>query len=51
MELPIVQAQTHKIGAHLVPSDERSSEYLQKFLESEIAKWAKTIKASGIALD
>jgi tripartite-type tricarboxylate transporter receptor subunit TctC len=39
------------MGAQLVPPDERSSEYLQKFLESEIAKWAKTIKASGIALD
>jgi tripartite-type tricarboxylate transporter receptor subunit TctC len=51
MELPSVQAQTHKMGAQLVPSDERSSEYLQKFLGSEIAKWAKEIKASGIALD
>jgi tripartite-type tricarboxylate transporter receptor subunit TctC len=51
MELPVVQTQTHKMGADLVAPDERSSEYLQKFLESEIAKWAKTIKASGIALD
>jgi tripartite-type tricarboxylate transporter receptor subunit TctC len=51
MELPSVQTQTHKMGAQLVPPDERSSEYLQKFLESEIAKWAKAIKASGIALD
>lgn len=51
MELPIVQTQTHKMGADLVPSDERSSQYLQTFLESEIAKWGKTIKASGIALD
>jgi tripartite-type tricarboxylate transporter receptor subunit TctC len=51
VELPIVQTQTHKMGAQLVPPDERSSEYLQKFLQSEIAKWAKTIKASGIALD
>ena len=51
MELPIVQSQTQKMGAQLVPPDERSSEYLQKFLESEIAKWAKEIKASGIALD
>jgi tripartite-type tricarboxylate transporter receptor subunit TctC len=46
MELPIVQTQTHKMGADLVPADERSSEYLQKYLESEIAKWGKTIKAS-----
>jgi tripartite-type tricarboxylate transporter receptor subunit TctC len=51
MELPIVQSQTHKMGAQLVPPDERSSEYLQKFLASEIAKWANTIKASGISLD
>jgi tripartite-type tricarboxylate transporter receptor subunit TctC len=51
MELPIVQTQTHKMGADLVPPDERSSEYFQKFLESEIAKWGKTIKASGITLE
>jgi tripartite-type tricarboxylate transporter receptor subunit TctC len=51
MELPIVQTQTQKMGADLVPPDERSSEYLQKFLESEIAKWGKAIKDSGIALD
>jgi tripartite-type tricarboxylate transporter receptor subunit TctC len=51
MELPIVQTQTHKMGADLVPPDERSSDYLQKFLESEIAKWGTTIKASGITLD
>jgi tripartite-type tricarboxylate transporter receptor subunit TctC len=51
MELPIVRTQTHKMGAQLVPPDERSAEYFQKFLESEIAKWAKAIKANGIALD
>ena len=51
MELPIVQTQTHKMGADLVPPDERSSEYFQNFLESELAKWGKTIKASGVALD
>ena len=39
------------MGANLVPPDDRSSEYLQRFLESEIAKWAKTIKASGVALE
>jgi tripartite-type tricarboxylate transporter receptor subunit TctC len=51
MELPIVQTQTHKMGADLVPPDERSSEYLQKYLESEIAKWGKAIQANGITLD
>jgi hypothetical protein len=38
-------------GADLVPPDERSSEYLQKYFESEIAKWGKAIKATGIGLD
>jgi tripartite-type tricarboxylate transporter receptor subunit TctC len=51
MELPIVQTQTQKMGADLVPPDERSSQYFQTFLESEIAKWTKTIKATGIALE
>jgi tripartite-type tricarboxylate transporter receptor subunit TctC len=51
MELPIVLTQSHKMGADLVPPDERSSEYFQKFLEDEIAKYGKEIKASGIALD
>jgi tripartite-type tricarboxylate transporter receptor subunit TctC len=51
LELPMVQTQTQKMGADLVPPDERSSEYFQKYLESEIAKYAKPIKASGIALE
>jgi tripartite-type tricarboxylate transporter receptor subunit TctC len=51
MELPIVQMQTQKMGADLVPADERSSEYLQKFFASEMAKWSKTIKDTGITLD
>jgi tripartite-type tricarboxylate transporter receptor subunit TctC len=51
MELPSVQEHAHKVGVDLVPPDERSSEYLQKYFESEIAKWSKAIKASGITLD
>jgi len=51
MNIPTVETQMKKIGADLVASDRRSPEYLQKFLESEIAKWAKTIRASGVAMD
>jgi len=29
----------------------RSPEYLQKFVESEIEKWAGPIKAAGIGMD
>ena len=51
MDLPSVQERAQKVGTDLVPADERSSEYLQKYFESEIAKWGKAIKATGIALD
>ena len=39
------------IGADLVAPDRRSPEYLQKFFASEIARWAKTIRASGVMVD
>ena len=45
---PATREQMEKIGADLVASDRRSPEYLQTFFESEIARWAKTIKASGV---
>jgi tripartite-type tricarboxylate transporter receptor subunit TctC len=51
MELPSVQERARQVGAELVPPEERSSEYLHKYFESEIAKWGKAIKASGITLD
>jgi hypothetical protein len=51
MELPSVKERAQQVGTDLVPPDERSSEYLQKYFASEIAKWGKEIKASGIALD
>jgi tripartite-type tricarboxylate transporter receptor subunit TctC len=51
METPSVQAQMKKVGADLVPSERRSPAYLQKFVESEIEKWAGPIKASGLRAD
>ena len=38
-------------GVTAVPADRRSSDYLRRFVESEIAKWAVIIKASGVSLD
>jgi tripartite-type tricarboxylate transporter receptor subunit TctC len=51
METPSVQAQMKKVGADLVASERRSPAYLQKFVESEIEKWAGPIKASGLRAD
>jgi tripartite-type tricarboxylate transporter receptor subunit TctC len=48
MNSPATREQMEKIGADLVAPDRRSPEYLQTFFESEIARWAKTIKASGV---
>jgi tripartite-type tricarboxylate transporter receptor subunit TctC len=51
METPSVQAQMKKVGADLVAPDRRSPAYLQRFVETEIEKWAGPIKASGLRAD
>ena len=51
METPSVQAQMKKVGADLVAPERRSPAYLQKFVETEIEKWAGPIKASGLRAD
>jgi tripartite-type tricarboxylate transporter receptor subunit TctC len=48
MNTPSVQARLRDAGATVAAPDRRSPEYLQKFVESEIAKWAGPIKAAGI---
>jgi hypothetical protein len=40
-----------EIGTTVVASERRSPEYLQKFVVSEIQKWAGPIKASGVSMD
>jgi tripartite-type tricarboxylate transporter receptor subunit TctC len=51
METPVVQARLKEMAVSLVAPERRSSEYLQKFVESEIKKWAGPIKASGVSMD
>jgi tripartite-type tricarboxylate transporter receptor subunit TctC len=51
METPSVQERLYEVGATIVAPERRSSEYLQRFVESEIAKNAAPIKAAGIAMD
>jgi tripartite-type tricarboxylate transporter receptor subunit TctC len=40
-----------QLGNTVVPKAERSPDYLNAFIRSEITKWAAPIKASGTALD
>jgi tripartite-type tricarboxylate transporter receptor subunit TctC len=51
METAAVQAQLQRIGSTVVAPERRSSDYLQKFVEGEIARWAAPIKASGVTLN
>ena len=48
MDTPSVQARLNDIGATVVAPERRTPEYLQTFVENEIAKWAGPIKAAGI---
>jgi tripartite-type tricarboxylate transporter receptor subunit TctC len=51
LDTPSTVERLTKSGASVVPKERRSVEYLKKFVNDEIADWAKTIKASNISLD
>lgn len=48
LETPAVQARLRDVGADIVAPERRSPEYLQRFVQSEIEKWAAAIKAAGL---
>ena len=48
LDTPSVRERLEKIGVTVVAPERRSPEYLEKFIVSEIDKWAGPIKASGI---
>jgi tripartite-type tricarboxylate transporter receptor subunit TctC len=51
MNTPAIQERIKEIGGSVVAPERRSPEYLKRFVEEEIAKWAAPIKASGISMD
>ena len=48
LDSPEVQTRLRELGTTIVSSDRRSPAYLRLYVQSEIAKWGATIKASGI---
>ena len=46
---PAVEARLKELGADVVGPDRRGPEFLQKFVVSEIEKWAGPIKAAGVS--
>jgi len=51
MNTPALKDRMHELEVSLVAPERRSPEYLQTFVESEIAKWGAPIKAAGISAD
>jgi len=51
LDTPSVQERLAALAANVVASERRSPEYLQKFLASEIERWAVPIKATGASVD
>jgi len=51
MDSHTVQEKFKELGAELVIPERRSPEYLQRFVVSEIDKWAATIKAAGVIVE
>jgi tripartite-type tricarboxylate transporter receptor subunit TctC len=48
---PVVRERMAAVGLSIVPPEQRSPEYLAKFVASEIERWAVPIKASGATID
>ena len=48
---PELQEQLKRIGADVVSAEHRSQDYLSKFVEREIVKWAVLIKAAGLTVE
>jgi tripartite-type tricarboxylate transporter receptor subunit TctC len=51
MKTPAVRDKLEAAGLQFVSDDRTTPEYLAKFVQSEIAKWATPIKASGASVD
>ncbi len=51
LDTPAVRDRLQQLGNSVPPSEQRSPEFLARFIRSEISKWAAPIKASGTVLD
>jgi tripartite-type tricarboxylate transporter receptor subunit TctC len=51
MKTQTVREKLDAVGLKLVAEERATPAYLDGFVQSEIAKWAVLIKASGISID
>ena len=51
MNVPSLRSRMDAIGIDLVGADRTGSDYLKRFVSTEIEKWAVPIKASGVSVE
>ena len=51
LDTPAVAQRLLQLGLRVQPPEQRTPEYLAKFVPAEIEKWAGPIKASGVSMD
>jgi tripartite-type tricarboxylate transporter receptor subunit TctC len=51
IETPAVQQRLKEIGAELVARERRSSDYLARFVVSEIERWGAPLRAAGVTAE
>jgi tripartite-type tricarboxylate transporter receptor subunit TctC len=51
MNVPALRVRLETIGTDLVTPDRTGTDYLKRFVSTEIEKWAAPIKASGVSVD
>jgi tripartite-type tricarboxylate transporter receptor subunit TctC len=49
LENPALRKRLEELGLDIIPVEQRTPEYLAKFLPQDIERWAKPIRAAGIA--
>jgi tripartite-type tricarboxylate transporter receptor subunit TctC len=49
MDMPSMQQRLKQVGSDIAGPERRSSDYLARFVASEIVKWEAPIKSSGVA--
>jgi tripartite-type tricarboxylate transporter receptor subunit TctC len=51
IEDPAIAKRLQELGLEIVPAEQRTPEYLVKYLPQEIERWGRVVKAAGISLD
>ncbi len=51
IENAVIRKKLEELGLEIVPPEQRTPEYLAKYLPQEVERWGKVIKAAGISVD